>query len=152
MNDTATQPFSPAETDLDMLAKAYGLARRAHAKQTRRDGVTPYMTHIYAVMQRAPKDAVSQAVAIMHDLVEDHPEYWGEIRDGFPPEVVNGVYALTKGPGETYPAFIERVRDTDNGRWAAIKVADILANLSDDPTPRQIRKYAAALLVLVPVT
>ena len=135
-----------------MVAKAYSLAYRAHAKQTRRDGVTPYMTHIYAVMQRAPKDAVSQAVAALHDVGEDHPQYWREIGDTFAGDVARGVVVLTKGPGETYPAFIERVRDTDNGRWAEIKVADILANLSDDPTPRQIRKYAAALLVLVPAT
>jgi hypothetical protein len=30
-----------------------------------------------------------------------------------------------------------------------VKIADILHNLSDSPTPKQIRKYAAALLWLV---
>ena len=54
------------------------------------------------------------------------------------------------GWAETYEQFIERVRAHRGGRWAPVKVADILANLSDSPTPAQIRKYAKALLVLVP--
>lgn len=140
--------------DQRLINTAFYLARKGHGSQTRRDGITPYLFHIEAVCDRAPQDAVSQAVAAMHDLGEDAAwiTYEEMAKEGIPPEVISGVRALTKLPGEDYPSFIARIKATDGGRWVPIKVADILANLSDSPTDKQILKYAKALVVLMSPT
>jgi (p)ppGpp synthase/HD superfamily hydrolase len=136
--------------DKALVKLAYLVADLAHAGQTRRDGVTPYLTHIEAVMKRAPQDAISQAVAAGHDILEDTAYTTTFLEThGLPPEVIRGVEALTRRPAETYAQFIERIKVTDDGRWIPIKVADILSNLADSPTPGQILRYAKALLTLV---
>jgi (p)ppGpp synthase/HD superfamily hydrolase len=91
------------------------------------------------------------AVACLHDAVEDSRCTIDEISkelDGNP-EIIDGVLTLTKKDHECYEDFISRIKSHRDGRWVRIKIADILANLSDSPTDRQIRKYAMALLVLL---
>lgn len=67
--------------------RAYELASRLHANDTRKDKVTPYMVHVDAVIEgservakrRWPKVDLSEtiwlikSVAALHDVVEDHP-------------------------------------------------------------------------------
>lgn len=136
-----------------LAMRAYSLAQQAHHGQFRRDGVTPYLTHINVVLGRAPRDPISMAVTSLHDSFEKdaaHPLHYVDLEvAGMPDEVIRGVYTLTRQDTETYAAYIERVKATDGGRYVPIKVADLLSNLADNPTPGQIRRYAAALLVLV---
>lgn len=143
-----------------LVAKAHALAVIAHAGQTRRgwDKEVPYIRHVEKVMLRTPKDPILQAVAALHDSVEDARIRFSDLdTEGLPQEVIRGVSALTRmrnvgtgGWAESYAAFIERIRTTDDGRWVPVKIADILSNLADIPTPKQIRKYSRALLTLVP--
>lgn len=141
-----------------MVYAAYALACRAHIGQYRRCGVRPYMVHVDAVMTRAPKDPISQCVAALHDTVESdcaHPLTISAIVAGLSQfvgaaEVGDGVDALTRRGAETYAAFIERICLHRGGVWRAHKAADCLANLSDTPTSSQTRRYATALLALVP--
>lgn len=145
-------------TATTILTRAYHLAQRAHEGQYRRNGHTPYMDHIDAVMWRSPKDPVDQAVAALHDSLEPdaaHRLTESDLDTALPGmqgvEVVDGVITLTRKSRESYETFIERVKSHRQGRWVPVKVADILSNLSDDPEiPRQVLKYARALLVLVP--
>ena len=66
---------------------------------------------------------------------------------GVPDHVVNAVVDMTKVEGESYADYMVRVAANPLAR--KVKIADMLDNLSDDPTPKQIKKYARGLLVLV---
>ncbi len=138
---------------------AYEIAWKAHTDQFRRDGVTPYITHIHKVMARVDDtNLVDMAVAILHDTHENDCANCLSVEaldtglaafgmEGV--EVVDGVVTLSKKRGETYEAFIERIKEHRYGRWIDVKIADILANLSDEPSRKQLIKYSKALLVLL---
>jgi (p)ppGpp synthase/HD superfamily hydrolase len=140
-----------------LVEQAYLLAVRAHGGQTRRNGTTPYIEHVQQVMLRTPNDPVLLAVAALHDTVEDARIRFSDLEVAdLPREVLQGVATLTRQRkvstgewAETYETFIARVKTADGGRWVSIKVADILSNLADSPTSAQVRRYAAALLILV---
>ena len=139
--------------DMELRIAAFNVAAKLHAGQRRRDGKTLYLNHLFKVSGIFTfGSAELEAVAWLHDSVEDGHTTLEESRTkyGFPEEVVAGVDTLTRRKDESYGAFIERIKTSHSGRFVPVKVSDILANLSDDPTPRQIRRYAAALLVLVP--
>lgn len=105
-------------------------------------------------MSRTPKDPVSQAVAALHDTAENDCARTlsnDELQEaGMPDTVLYGRRVLTRANDETYAEYIDRIRDTNGGAWASLKIADLLSNLADSPSPGQIRRYAKALLVLVP--
>lgn len=127
---------------------ARGIAFEAHKGQTRRDGVTPYFTHLQAVVSRLPENDVVHAVAWLHDVLEDTdytPEKLQEL--SIPDYVINYVMLLTKEKGESYDEYIEALKHVPIARQ--VKIADILSNLADTPTERQIVKYSKALLKLL---
>lgn len=130
--------------NLPELAKQ--IATRAHAGQTRRDGKTPYITHPEAVADRFMAD-VLVAIAWLHDTLEDTSETPDSLRSqGVPEQVVSSVVAMTKTPGEEYFAYLGRVRADPLARL--VKIQDMLHNLGDQPTYKQIRKYCKGLLYL----
>lgn len=132
-----------------LIKRALELAERAHAGQFRRDGKTPYITHPLRVANRLAAKGESEeviAAGLLHDYLEENPKFWSQPAD-VPANVVYAVIALTKGEGEDYSSYLERVKENPIAR--KIKVADILDNLGDDPSDYQIRKYAKALLFLV---
>ena len=63
------------------------------------------------------------------------------------PEVIHTVLTLTHFKDEEYSDYINRVKE--NSTAHNIKIADIRANLSDNPTRKQAIKYAKALLLLL---
>jgi (p)ppGpp synthase/HD superfamily hydrolase len=133
---------------MNMVETAKSIAQRAHAGQYRRDGVTPYINHPEAVAERLkddPPEVVS--TAWLHDVIEDTEETWKTLTDaGMPPEVVAAVETLTKTRGVPYREYLSSVKQNPIAR--KVKVADMLANLSDSPTERQIVKYVKGLLFL----
>lgn len=132
----------------DVVRNAEEIARLAHAGQFRRDGVRPYIVHPQAVAARVSDDAAAQAVAWLHDVLEDTRETAGSLgRKGIPADIIASVDRLTKRKGVDYEAYLQAVREDPVAR--RVKVADMLANLSDEPTERQIRKYARGLLILL---
>lgn len=137
------------------------LAEERHAGQFRFDKVTPYFTHIQAVVDRVPTFAL-KAVAAGHDLLEDTETTEAELREHFPANVVDAIVLLTKprrlpkrlalwyvelSPEKSYEDYLARVKDNPLAR--KVKIADMLANLSDTPTKNQIKKYAKGLLYLL---
>jgi (p)ppGpp synthase/HD superfamily hydrolase len=122
---------------------------RAHEGQFRRDSCTPYFQHVLDVAHRL-QDCPAHMIAAgyLHDVIEDTDTETGEIFAEFGKKVHDLVIVLTRLHDETYEDFINRINAGDP-EAITIKVCDILANLSDNPTPKQIRKYAKALLVLV---
>jgi len=136
---------------MNLTEKAEALARKAHHHQFRRDGVTPYIRHCERVVARLRKMGVTDegtlAAAWLHDAIEDGVLVWRalELAD-IPENVIDTVMALTKKHGETYMDYLFRVKS--DAAATQVKIADMLDNLSDDPTERQIVKYASGLLYL----
>lgn len=133
-------------SDIVTLCKA--IAHRAHVGQFRRDGVTPYIVHPEAVAQRLTGDPTAQAAAWLHDVLEDTTVTDADLlAAGVPGEVVDAVRLLTKREGADYEAYLAAIRVHPLAR--KVKVADMLANLGDTPSERQILKYARGLIVLL---
>ncbi len=66
-------PMNHTATPLDgeqMYAQAEAIARKAHAQQTRRDGVTPYFDHVKEVADSLQGWDL-KTVGILHDTLED---------------------------------------------------------------------------------
>lgn len=136
---------------MNTLEKAEDLARRAHHRQFRRDGVTPYISHCERVVARLQSQGVTDettlATAWLHDTIEDGVLVWRTLEnEGIPEDVIEAVIALTKPLGKSYKDYLATVAANPIAR--TVKIADILDNLSDTPTRGQIVKYATALLYL----
>ena len=124
------------------------IARKFHDKQFRRDGITPYITHIEAVVKKVNNESNDvKAAAWLHDVLEDTVLTPNALFSrGIPDQVVYAVITLTKVSGQSYEDYLKGVRENEIAR--KVKVADMLHNLSDSPTNKQILKYAAGLLSL----
>ena len=132
----------------NLVDRAAELARVAHAGQFRRDGVTPYIRHPEAVASRVAGDPVAEAVAWLHDVLEDTDLTLDDLREHqMPAEVIAGVVALTRKGDIGYERDLSRIKADPLAR--KVKVADMLSNLNDHPTNREIVKYAKGLLVLL---
>jgi hypothetical protein len=104
--------------------------------------------HPARVAARFPEQPELQAVAWLHDVLEDSATTPADLEhEGIPARVIAAVMAISRRSQEDYAAFIQRVKANDLAR--EIKIADMLDNLADHPTLKQIRKYAHALLELV---
>jgi (p)ppGpp synthase/HD superfamily hydrolase len=108
------------------LEDAIALAVEAHRGQRDKAGQT-YILHPLRVMMRLETEAERMA-AILHDVVEDTPYTLERLRGlGYPEEVLGALDCLTKREGETYEAFIERVRPHPLAR--RVKLADLEDNM-----------------------
>lgn len=132
----------------DTILKACQIALYAHHGQTRRNRRTPYTHHCQNVAAKMVPDDDAVAVAWLHDVIEDTDETAETLTEkGMPFHIVKAVVDLTKVKGESYADYLIRVAANPLAR--KVKIADMLDNLSDNPTPKQIKKYARGLLVLV---
>lgn len=134
--------------DADLIEAALALAVEKHRSQRDKAGA-PYVLHPIRMMLRL-RDAPAQAVALLHDVIEDCGVTAADLRElGFPEEVVSGVLAMTRDPAESYEAFIERAAAHSIAR--RVKLADVednldlrrLRNLTDRDVER-LGRYMAA--------
>ena len=87
-----------SEADAGLIRRAWALAERAHAGQTRASG-EPYVTHARAVasiLAELRLDAESIAAAILHDVAEDTATTLDDIRTQSGPGVAALVDGVTK--------------------------------------------------------
>ena len=124
------------------------IAILAHNGQYRRDGKTPYIEHVYAVEQRVSRLGDKYiCVALLHDIIEDtNVTAHDLIANGIDVDIVNAVTILTKIDSVSYDEYLNLVKSNDLAR--NVKIADMLSNLADTPTVKQIRKYSKGLLFL----
>jgi (p)ppGpp synthase/HD superfamily hydrolase len=104
------------------------LAVEAHRGQKDKAG-QPYILHPLRLMARLHGEAAPM-VAVLHDVVEDTPCSLDRLRQlGYPEAVLEAVDCLThrKREGETYEAFIERVKGNPLAR--RVKLADLEDNM-----------------------
>ncbi|QNN55155.1 bifunctional (p)ppGpp synthetase/guanosine-3',5'-bis(diphosphate) 3'-pyrophosphohydrolase [Nocardioides mesophilus] len=126
------------KADLALLERAYLVAERMHAPQTRKSG-DPYITHPLAVATILADIGMTEptlVAALLHDTVEDTPYTLDQLRADFGDEVavlVDGVTKLDKvkygdsAQAETIRKMI--VAMSRDIRVLVIKLADRLHNM-----------------------
>ena len=137
-----------------LVGKVFGIAAAAHNGQFRRDGKTPYIKHPMAVADRVSKYGHEYVcVAYLHDVLEDTDVTAQDLlNQGIPSNIVEAVKDLTKEKGMHYSGyyFDEYLFTIKRNELARrVKIADMLANLADDPTDKQIVKYSKGLQYLL---
>lgn len=128
------------------IERAIEIAATAHSGQRDKAG-QPYIFHPLRVMFRVDGEH-EQMAAVLHDVVEDTSITIDDLaREGFPPEVLRAVEALTKLPGETRLEAAARAAADPVAR--KVKLADNAENmdLSRIPNPTdkdhaRCREYA----------
>lgn len=132
-------PSPRDKTAHTLWQRAASLAAQKHQHQFRKDGVTPYIAHVYRVALTVRHvfgcdDPEVLAAALLHDLIEDTTVDWDDLEEQFGRQIADCVAALTKNA-----ALPEREREADYDRrlaaagWRAhaIKLADCYDNFSD---------------------
>ena len=107
-------------------------------------GDKPYMTHVEDVASGFD-DLHLKRIAYLHDVVEDTDVTIGEIRDRFGKRVSVAVDALTRRK-EPYFDYIRRVKQ--NPEATQIKLADLHANLKNNPKESLAKRYRKAIKIL----
>ncbi|QNK82388.1 HD domain-containing protein [Nakamurella sp. PAMC28650] len=142
---------------ISLAKRAEALARSAHADQVDKAGL-PYVDHPARVAARVrislPGDGPAEAVAWLHDVVEDTSVTLDDLADEFGSLVAAGVEAITRRPGEDQDRYYRRV--TANRLASVVKAADLedntdparLAKLDPSVRARLEAKYAHARNVL----
>ncbi len=111
----------------------------------------PYVEHPRDMAERLAGDPELQIVAWLHDVLEDSSETAESLEAaGIPKHLVEAVVLLTRDPNVSDETYYRRIRGS---RIATeVKVADMISNLADQPTRKQIQRYARGLLILMPET
>ncbi|MBN1262187.1 MAG: bifunctional (p)ppGpp synthetase/guanosine-3',5'-bis(diphosphate) 3'-pyrophosphohydrolase [Anaerolineae bacterium] len=134
------------------LEDAIRLAVERHFGQRDQYG-KPYILHPLRVMGRCTTD-LARTVAVLHDVVEDTPLTLDDLAEaGFAPDVVEAIDQLSRREGETYEAFIERIKPHPLAR--AVKLADLEDNMDvrripqpDEEALRRLQRYRQAWEIL----
>ncbi|QDV09390.1 GTP pyrophosphokinase [Planctomycetes bacterium Poly30] len=136
----------------DQVELALRISMEAHAGQTRKGQLTPYVTHpihVALLLARAGADDLTLQAALLHDVVEDCEGWTLEgVETLFGAEVARTVCDLTedmRGSWESRKqAALDQVAEME-GRSLAVKTADklhnmqtLLASLSAAPNPSSV--------------
>lgn len=137
------------EIKVQITKLAEQIARKTHGNQFRRDKTTPYITHVERVVKRLKGESEEiLASAWLHDVLEDSSLEGKDLLEmGVPKEIVKIVECLTKPNSENYDDYIRRV--CANKRALKVKRADIIDNLSDSPSDKQLMKYTKVVLIIM---
>ena len=150
---------------MPLAPEAAEFAARKHRHQTRKDGVTPYVSHVYRVaLSLATEFGIADdeviAAALSHDTIEDCGVDHDELCERFGKSVADWVACLSKDARLPEPER-ERVylAAVVAGPWQvhAIKLADVLDNFRDSRTQSPASraktrgKAVAVLEALAPV-
>jgi (p)ppGpp synthase/HD superfamily hydrolase len=114
--------------DSETIGAALQFAYERHAGQTDKIG-QPYILHCIRVMIAAPPYLAYQAVAILHDVIEDTDATEAEVKAYFGDRIASAVIALTRLPGEDYNVYLDRVKEDKIA--LAVKIADLSDNMDE---------------------
>lgn len=138
--------MEPNSCSSELVQLAERIARQAHEGQFRRDGKTPYVNHPKSVASRVNSEE-AKIVAWLHDVIEDtHYDAASLLAAGIPSHIVEAISLLTKSPDTSYEDYLGHIQKHPLAR--SVKIADMLSNLADSPSEKQIVKYANGLLIL----
>ena len=138
---------------MSTLKRAIEIAKNAHAGQFDKAG-KPYIFHPVRVMQRVDNE-FEKMVAVLHDVVEDTSVTLEDLqREGFLPDVVQAIDALTKRAGESRLDAAKRAAAHPLAR--VVKLADNSENMDLsrilNPTARdyeRLREYEQVRAILL---
>ncbi len=150
------------DAPLGRLLRAVGFAARAHRHQLRKDGQTPYVSHVFRACLTVRHvfgvdDDDVLAAALLHDTIEDTNTDFDDLESEFGLQIAGWVKALTKEKREREPEREKRYVDgLAQSPWQVkvCKLADIHDNLLDSEgfppdrrakTFRRSRQYLAVL-------
>lgn len=128
-------------------------AIKAHGEQKRiygPDKGKPYTVHLERVAAALNGNETLEAIAWLHDVVEDTDTTLEDLKNlGFPMNVLYGVDGMTRKEGENYLAYILRVKN--NSFALLVKLADIDDNMSTLPPEKKTHKdkYELARYILL---
>lgn len=137
----------------ELVERAKELARLAHAGQVDKAG-RPYIEHVARVAAACADDPEAEAVAWLHDVLEDAPEYWRDAERVLYQRGQAAVITLSRQFAPSHDAYYAAIRS--NPLALRVKLADIADNsdesrlaLLDETTAARLRKkYAKALAAL----
>jgi (p)ppGpp synthase/HD superfamily hydrolase len=89
----------------------------------------PYVMHLLKVLHYCKTDDEElQCIALGHDLVEDTPTTYDELRHGFgfSERIITGIKNMTKVPGETERDYLDRLMSAKDS--IVVKLADLRHN------------------------
>ena len=142
-----------ALTLMSTLERAIEIAAQAHAGQMDKAG-QPYILHPLRVMLSVQTQS-ERITAVLHDVVEDTSVAVDDLRaEGFAPEVIEAVMALTKRDGEGRLTAAKRA--ADNAIARNVKLADVTDNMNlgriTHPTEKdhaRVREYEQVRALLL---
>lgn len=153
-----------SKEDLDLINRAFEMAKNAHKTQRRKSG-EPYILHPIAVAKICVEEiglgATAIASALLHDVVEDTSTTIDEIRTEFGPvigKIVDGLTKLDQAYCQHSPQAenFKKVLSTlvDDVRVVLIKMADRLHNMRTIgamPVHKQLKIAAETSYIYAPL-
>ncbi|HYT89268.1 MAG TPA: HD domain-containing protein [Gemmataceae bacterium] len=144
------------------LLEAVAFAARAHQGQVRKDGRTPYVSHVFRVCLVLRDifgitDQRALTAAVLHDTIEDTTTDFDDITNRFGAEIAGWVATLSKDKRLPFKEREEAYcRDLAAAPWQVqvCKLADLFDNLLDSgylpsakraDAVRKKRRYLEAL-------
>ena len=122
----------------NLTKKALALCFEAHKNQVDKTGL-PYVFHPFHLAEQMT-DELSTVCALLHDVVEDTPYTFDDIRNmGFPTEVIDILKLLTHEDDVPYMEYVEKL--SVNPIAKQVKLADLKHN-SDLTRLDTIDEYA----------
>ncbi len=109
------------------LERAIEIAVLAHKGQTDKAG-NPYIIHVLSVMMKG--NSMNEKICgVLHDLIEDTNWTFQQLKnEGFSDLILEALDSLTRRETESYPEFIERLRN--NPLAVRVKLIDIADNIN----------------------
>lgn len=144
---------------MEFLKLAEQITKKAFDEKVDKAG-QPYYNHLIRVASNVPDYGQTEGhalktIAVLHDLLEDCPE-WNEkaLRTLFPDVIVNRVVLLTHRKEQSYDDYIKQIKEDG---WATeVKLADLRDNMDltrlpeiTDKDVTRLRKYLKAYRFLM---
>ena len=122
------------------ITQARSFAKRKHLGQLRKNGKTPYFSHLKDVVRNLKKMKVVNeeiiCAAWLHDTIEDTDTDYDSIKDRFGKNIAEIVVSVTKDnrlPKKQREIKYQKDLKASSAKAKLVKIADILANVNDAP-------------------
>lgn len=136
----------------DRVKEALRVASDAHEGQRDRSG-KPYIYHPMTVASKVAPDESAMVVALLHDVVEDTPIRFSDLRYLLNSDEMKALRLLTRSRDMDYMEYVKRIKG--NALATKVKLADLshnsdasrLRSLTDTDKER-LEKYRRAMEIL----